>query len=133
MGFLFIEPNDPNETAHIFPAFYEIVEEEIYDFVYHTFNDELLGSIDNLDDAGYTIKHEELGNMIGENANVDSYDNEAICHGVGATINDIGNEFTEHYCQNQSEARTYAANRQNAGHNICGNCVRRLYKNDDDN
>lgn len=37
------------------------------------------------------------------------------------------------YIDNQADTRTHAANRQNAGRNICGNCVRRLYKNDDDN
>lgn len=44
------------------------------------------------------------------------------------TVNDMGNKVTKHYCKTQSEVRTYAANRQNARHNICGNCVRRFYK-----
>ncbi len=128
MGFLFIEPNDADETAHIFPAYYDIGND-----IPHTFNDELLYNIEDLDDNGNVISIEELENIIGENANVDSGDNEAICHGIGTTVNDMGDEFTEHYCNNQSEARTYAAYRQNEGYNICGNCVRRLYKNDDDN
>lgn len=114
MGFLFVEPKDPNETTHIFPAY------QGTDGKYHTFNDEF-DSIEAVEDT-------DENSLILEE---DSDDNKAICHGV--TCNDIGQILNIFYFDSQAETRTHAANRQNAGRNICGNCVRRLYKNDDDN
>lgn len=111
MGFLFIEPNDANETAHIFPAYRGING-------YHTFGDKKVKNIKELENINGTepiVIEKGLGS------------NEAICHG-GTTVNDMGSRITKHYCNTQSETRTYAANRQNARHNICGNCVKRLYK-----
>ena len=50
------------------------------------------------------------------------------------TINDIGEEIIDiNYCKTRIDARNYAVNKQNSGYNVCGNCVRRLYKNEDDN
>lgn len=113
MGFLFIEPNDADETAHIFPAYLGT------DGNYYTFNDELFGNIAEL---------ENVFNNRNKLKDVNLNSNDAICHGIGTTVNDMGSRITKHYCNNQAETRTYAANRQNAGRNICGNCVKRLYK-----
>ena len=113
MGFLFVESNKPDETVHIFPAYYG------KDGKYHTFNDEFdsIEEVENADENDIIDK--------------DSPNNKAICHGF--TRNDIEQILNLFYFDSQSETRTHAANRQNAGRNICGNCLRRLYKNDDDN
>lgn len=117
MGFLFIEPSDNNETTHIFPAYYGRDKE------LHTFND---SDFNNM---------EEVKNIYINRAkikDIDSDENESICNLI--TINDIGEEIIDiNYCKTRIDARNYAANKQNSGYNVCGNCVRRLYKNEDDN
>lgn len=118
MGFLFIEPNDPNETTHIFPA-YRVTNG------YYTFSDKNVKNIREIENINGT-------EAIVIEKRLDS--NEAICHGDGVTFGNFKiKEYSTYYFDNQSGTRTHAANRQNAGRNICGNCVRRLYKNDDDN
>lgn len=60
---------------------------------------------------------------------IDSDENESICNLI--TINDIGEEIIDiNYCKTRIDARNYAVNKQNSGYNVCGNCVRRLYKNE---
>lgn len=68
MGFLFIEPNDPNETTHIFPAY------QGTDGKHYTFNDELFDNISEL---------ENVFNNKNKRKDINSNTNEAICHGTG--------------------------------------------------
>ena len=113
MGFLFIEPNDADETAHIFPAYRGING-------YYTFGDKKVKNIKELENINGTepiVIEKGLGS------------NEAICHGDGVTVaNSKREKYSIAYFDNQAETRTYASNRQNARRNICGNCVKRLYK-----
>lgn len=118
MGFLFVEPKDPNETVHIFPACRVING-------YNTFSDEKIKNIKELENINKT---DPL--VIDKGLGI----NEAICHGIGVIVaNSTKEKHSIAYFDNQAGTRTHAADRQNAGRNICGNCVRRLYKNDDDN
>lgn len=116
MGFLFIKQYDPDETIHIFPAYYG------KDKKIHTFNDNNFDNIKELESV-----YENRDKIL----DIDDDDNEAICNAF--SLNDIENAISDtEYLKTMVETRNYAANMQNNGYNICGNCVRRLYKNDED-
>lgn len=116
MGFLFIKPEDNNKSIHIFAAY------KGKDGNYHTFNEEF-DSIEELENIEGT---EFIEFIIDE----DSDDNKAICHGDGITLEDMGivNYKNKRYCKTIDEAVNYSATLKNKKFDVCGNCVKRLYK-----
>lgn len=100
---------------HIFPAC-RLIDGKCY-----TFSDEKCK--DNIEWI------EDIINNQDKIKGLNSGNSEAICHGDGVTVaNSKREKYSIAYFDNQAETRTYAANRQNARRNICGNCVKRLYK-----
>lgn len=121
MGFLFIKPEDSKKDIHIFPAYC------VKDKEYHTFNDEdFENNIDWIEDI---INNQD------KIKDVDSDSNEAICHGVGTTLADMGvvNNNNKRYCKTIDKAVDYSAILKKKKFKVCGNCVKRFYKDEDDN
>ncbi|WP_302272548.1 hypothetical protein [Brachyspira aalborgi] len=113
MGFLFIKPEDNNRAIHIFAAY------KGKDGNYHTFNEEFdsIEELENIEGTEFIIDE-------------DSDDNEAICHGEGVTLANMGivNDDNKKYCETIDKAIEYSAIFQNNNLDMCGNCVKRLYK-----